>query len=122
MMALIPRQLEFQHVPSIQVRGNLYILERHVEATHSSKELLFVNFGAQPLSWLPVFELPLITAAENTDHSSPLRITEALSAIIDIKSDLSFVYHPLNLDWLWSICSVIDVVAFFEELLHISDA
>jgi hypothetical protein len=122
MMALIPRQLEFQHVPSIQVRGNLHILKRHVEATHSSEELLFVNFSAQSLCWLPVFELPLIAAAENTDHSSPLRITEALCAIIDIKSDLSFVYHPLNLDWLCSISRVINVVAFFKELLHISDA
>jgi hypothetical protein len=102
-VAFVPWELQFEHIPRINVRGDLHILKSHVITTHSSEKFLFVGFFTSLFSILPIFELPLVAAAKYCDHSLPLSITESLGAVIDIKRNFSFTYHPFDLNWLRSI-------------------
>ncbi len=102
------------------MRGNFHIAKRHVIATHTREKLFFVDFGAWASGGLPIFELPVVSAAKNSNHSTPLSITESGGIVIYIKDDFSLVYQPFDLDWLLSVSGVFDVVAFFQKLKHIS--
>jgi hypothetical protein len=117
---LVSWELQFEDIPRINVRGDLHILKCHVVATHACKKLLFVDFSTWPLSGLPIFELPLVATAKHSDHSPPLSVTESLGTVVNIKSDLPLIYHPFDLDGLWSVGRIIDVVPLLQELLNIS--
>ena len=82
---------------------NLHICKRHEIATHTRKKLFFGDFGAWASGGLPIFKLPVVSAAEDANHSTPLSLTETCSIVVNIEDDFSLIYHPFDLDWLLSV-------------------
>ena len=121
-VSLVAREGASEDVPSSYLLGYLHILVREEVAPHSGKQLLLVQLTARTLARLPVFELPVGSRYNYSDHTLPPSACEIGNVIINVKRDHLVSNFSFNLQGLVTIRFVFAVDTFLKELLNVSNA